>query len=87
MNERIQEIKRNHENAQRGLEKFDMPFISQEHQDRAYLLSEVERLQETLEWYADKSNYDPEHLSKYGYIPIDKDEGKRASEALSHLKG
>ncbi|MNM49637.1 hypothetical protein D3C81_606450 [compost metagenome] len=64
------------------------------HDDIAYLLSEYNRLQAerkemegVLKWYADKDNYDPEHLSKFGYIPIDKDEGKRAMAALSHLKG
>lgn len=62
--------------------------------DIAYLLSEVERLQENnkamkeaLEWYADKDNYDPIHISSDGWIPIDKDEGERAITAISHLKG
>ncbi|MNO29204.1 hypothetical protein D3C76_191150 [compost metagenome] len=60
----------------------------------AYLLSEVKRLQTeckelegVLKWYADKDNYDPRHLDTFGYIPIDKDEGKRAADVLSHLKG
>ncbi|MNW54858.1 hypothetical protein D3C74_324810 [compost metagenome] len=65
----------------------DASFISNAPEDIDYLLSEIEQLQEALEWYADKNNYDPEHLSKYGYIPIDKDEGKRARQSLSNLKG
>lgn len=35
-----------------------------------------------LEWYAIPYNYTKDHLDKYGYIPIDKDGGKQAREAL-----
>jgi hypothetical protein len=47
-NERIQEIRERHADAQRELEEMDMPEIPKEHQDRAYLLSEVERLQKQI---------------------------------------
>ncbi|MNW46843.1 hypothetical protein D3C74_241560 [compost metagenome] len=71
----------------RDREKANAELIARALEDNAYLLSEIERLQATLKWYADKDNYDPEHLSTFGYIPIDKDEGKRARESLSNLKG
>jgi len=50
------------------------------------LLSEYDRLTNVLRWYADKDNYDPVHLDTFGYIPIDKDEGKRAMAAISHIE-
>ncbi|GGH16646.1 hypothetical protein [Paenibacillus segetis] len=49
-------------------------------------VEENERLTKVLGWYADKDNYDPVHLDTFGYIPIDKDEGKRAMAALSHIE-
>lgn len=84
-NKRIQEIKKRHADAQMEIEEMDIPPIPLEHQDRAYLLSEVERLQEenkvmksVLEWYANDKNY------KLGHQTV---LGERARKALSHLKG
>lgn len=59
-------------------------FIELSHNDISYLLSEYERMKEALEWYADKRNY--EEISD-GFIPVEKDDGEKASRALSHLKG
>lgn len=57
MNDRIQEIKRRHAEEQAELDATAGTYVRQEHQDMAYLLSEVERLQEenkdmkeALEW-------------------------------------
>ncbi|MNO43385.1 hypothetical protein D3C76_336040 [compost metagenome] len=93
MNDQIQEINDLKESVdwskQNGYSGFQITLATAE-----ALLSEVERLQTerkemegVLKWYANKDNYDPGHLDTFGFIPIDKDEGKRASEALSHLKG
>jgi len=76
--DRIQEIKRNHADAQRELEEMDMSLIPLEHQDRACLLSEYDRMKEALEWYADDRNY---KLGNQTAI------GEKARTALSHLKG
>jgi hypothetical protein len=35
-----------------------------------------------LEFYAEPDTYDREHLSQYGYIIIDKDNGEIARQAL-----
>lgn len=53
------------------------------HADISYLLQQMEIKDKALEWYADwDSNYDPETLDHLGYIPIDKDGGRRARAAL-----
>ncbi|WP_054954981.1 hypothetical protein [Paenibacillus dakarensis] len=64
----------NHEN--------DATFIAKAPEYITYLLAEIERKDEALKWYADEDNYDPIHLDKVGFIPIDDDSGKRAREAL-----
>lgn len=43
---------------------------------------EIKRLREALEFYADTATYDTDHLSRHGFIIIDKDAGDRAREAL-----
>lgn len=53
-NDKIAEIRARHDavnNVLRG--------ASQMHDDRGYLLAEVERLREALRWYADLSNHLP----------------------------
>lgn len=42
----------------------------------------AEQQGEALEFYADESTYDIEHLSKHGYIIIDRDGGEIARKAL-----
>lgn len=42
----------------------------------------IEQLEKALEFYADPATYDIDHLSKHGYIIIDKDGGKTARQAL-----
>lgn len=51
MNDRIQDIKQRHIKRQHELEEMDMPEMPKAHQDRDYLLSEVERLQTELEFW------------------------------------
>lgn len=83
---KIQEIERRHAEEQAELDARECgTFVRQEHQDRAYLLSEYKRLQEenrgmkeVLRWYSNMRKVcESEHL----------DGGKRAIAALSHLKG
>jgi cell division protein FtsB len=58
--------------------------IAESTEDRA-IQAEQERdaYREALEFYADESIYDTEHLSKHGYIIIDKDAGERARQTLA----
>lgn len=85
-NERIQEIKKK---IERGMRLYESGLLPKQYEqnvlDDAYLLSEVERLQEenkamkeALEWYANDKNY------KLGHQTV---LGERARTALSHLKG
>jgi chromosome segregation ATPase len=39
-----------------------------------------------LEWYGDKENYNTDHLSQHGWLPIDKDEGEKARDILSQYR-
>lgn len=95
-NERIQEIKRRHVEEQAELDARVGTYVRQEHQDRAYLLSEVERLQEdnkvmkpVLEWYENRDNYIPTIEKPTGtlFSEVEQDCGERARTAISHLKG
>jgi hypothetical protein len=46
-------------------------------------VQEIEQtFRQTLEFYADPATYDIDHLSKHGYIIIDRDGGKRARAVL-----
>ncbi|MNW44603.1 hypothetical protein D3C74_218410 [compost metagenome] len=81
-NERIQEI-----NDLRNAVEFWKQAAETQKNNNLAILKEHWVMEEALEWYANKDNYDPIHLSKNGWIPIDKDNGKRARTALSHLKG
>lgn len=85
MNNKIQEIRERHARTEQTLIDLNLPITSAV-RDRKFLLSEYDRLTKVLGWYADKDNYDPMHLDTFGYIPIDKDEGKRAMAALSHIE-
>ncbi|MFD1179505.1 hypothetical protein ACFQ3W_24855 [Paenibacillus puldeungensis] len=70
-------------------------FIANAPDDIAYLLSEVERLQEenkvmkeALEWYADEINWNSGCYEGGIFFTLaDDDSGEKASTALSHLKG
>lgn len=93
MNDRIQEIKQRHIKRQHELEEMDMPEMPKAHQDRAYLLSEVERLQreneamkEALEFYASYWNHEVQ-IEDVGKTSMQRDFGEKARTALSHLKG
>lgn len=94
---KMKEIIDRHDQEQAELDARECgTFVRQEHQDRAYLLSEYKRLQEAnegmkeaLEWYADEEKYTrSEEDYMIGYPPeIRFDQGRKAREALSHLKG
>ncbi|MGG4552581.1 hypothetical protein [Paenibacillus humicus] len=70
-------------------------FIANAWADEAYLLSQVERLQEenhamkeALKWYGDKKTYETNLNDQWEPVTlIDQDLGEKAREALSHLKG
>ncbi|MNP45273.1 hypothetical protein D3C76_1391830 [compost metagenome] len=102
-NERIQEIKKK---IERGMKLYESGLLPKQFEqnvlDDAYLLSEVERLQEenkvmkeALEWYGDKKNYeqelcyfDEEKTDPYYEVPEAlNDEGTYARKVLSQLKG
>ncbi|WP_348624259.1 hypothetical protein ABFT51_03360 [Paenibacillus peoriae] len=74
-----------HESKQRLKSERDICKSSFEHWNKEAhrLFSENRIMRKALEWYEDwDSNYDPETLDHLGYIPIDKDGGKRARAAL-----
>lgn len=90
MNDRIQEIKK-----RRAADDLTFPQQgwTQEQYDRAYLLSEVERLQreneamkEALEFYASYWNHEVQ-IEDVGKTSMQRDFGEKARTALSHLKG
>ncbi|GIP55928.1 hypothetical protein [Paenibacillus vini] len=68
--------------------KEDASLIANAPTDISYLLSEVERLQTALEFYADEKTYETNVVDQWGPVTkIDFDSGERARTNLSHLKG
>ncbi|MGM0882547.1 MAG: hypothetical protein ACQEXQ_16090 [Bacillota bacterium] len=60
--------------------------VSEMHIENEQLRTEHTAMKEALEFYAAESTYDIDHLSKHGFMIIDRDDGEKARNALSTLK-
>lgn len=60
--------------------------IDKQHEEIKRLRAEHAAMKEALEFYAAESTYDIDHLSKHGFMIIDRDDGEKARTILSTLK-
>ena len=84
-----EEVKRLSEKLERRTDESNAFQLKMTHKSAEIrqLTEERDKLVKALEWYADPATYDIDHLSKHGYIIIDRDGGERAQIVLSEIKG